>query len=77
MKPKKTTELRMKLAPRTTLKCPHCGCGDTLRVYDGDTIPMNETMPEAASCRASLGAARPAHAVAGKVASLLPAWKVR
>lgn len=43
----KNNEFRMTITPGAVPKCPHCGRENTLSIYDGDTIPMREAMPEA------------------------------
>lgn len=47
MKPATNGEFQIKMTPGAVLKCPSCGGENTLSIYDGDTVPMHETMPDA------------------------------
>jgi hypothetical protein len=61
MKPKKNSELQMTITPGAVLKCPHCARESSLSVYDGDTIPMREAMPDAKVVAGGLALSKDGH----------------
>jgi hypothetical protein len=54
-------EFQLKITPGSELVCPRCGREDGLSVYDGDTIPMHEAMPDAKAVADGLALSKDGH----------------
>jgi hypothetical protein len=57
----KSQEFRMKLTLGAVLICPHCRRENSLSVYDGDSIPMHEVMPDAETTAGGLALSKDGH----------------
>jgi hypothetical protein len=57
----KSEEFQLKITPGAFLKCPRCGGENGLSLYDGDTIPLHEAMPDARDVADGLALAQDGH----------------